>query len=141
MNSQNIKFKAGISLGGEFVNPLLVQAAQDPELNATMRGVLNLWWSLYPRFWAKNQQTLKNFPVSWGERLASSHPPTTTSRVATNTSTTTTRTTRGRFGIRGLSSPGRSHTRASFSFAQPPPPCYGDFSLLSLQHYYPQSYT
>ena len=30
--------KAGISLGGEFVNPLLVQAAQDPELNATMRG-------------------------------------------------------------------------------------------------------
>ena len=31
--------KAGISLGGEFVNPLLVEAAQDPELNATMRGV------------------------------------------------------------------------------------------------------
>ena len=30
--------QAGISLGGEFVNPLLVQAAQDPELNATMRG-------------------------------------------------------------------------------------------------------
>merc|ERR1712212_1383070 len=31
--------QAGISLGGEFVNPLLVQAAQDPELNATMRGL------------------------------------------------------------------------------------------------------
>ena len=30
--------QAGISLGGEFVNPLLAQAAQDPELNATMRG-------------------------------------------------------------------------------------------------------
>ena len=29
--------QAGISLGGEFVNPLLVQAAQDPELNATMQ--------------------------------------------------------------------------------------------------------
>jgi len=31
--------QAGISLGGEFVNPLLVEAAQDPELNATMRGL------------------------------------------------------------------------------------------------------
>merc|ERR1712110_1284457 len=31
--------QAGISLGGEFVNPLLAQAAQDPELNATMRGL------------------------------------------------------------------------------------------------------
>ena len=31
--------QAGISLGGEFVNPLLVQAAQDQELNATMQGM------------------------------------------------------------------------------------------------------
>merc|ERR1711971_599826 len=31
--------QAGVSLGGEFVNPLLAQAAQDPELNSTMRGL------------------------------------------------------------------------------------------------------